>query len=231
MSIFLWSVYPYLCLTLLVVGSLWRYSSDQIGWTAKSSEIFEKRLLRIGSPLFHYGIIFVFLGHVAGLLVPLGAYRVLGVPAETYHRVALLMGGLSGLAALAGLLLLLYRRLTVVRVRRHSSAGDVVALGLLLLTVALGLAMTLSQGLQRIPYEYRASVGPWIRSVLFLHPAVGLMQGVPLLLQLHVLAAFAVFAATPFTRLVHIFSVPLAYPRRAPLQYRRRGAPADRRRA
>lgn len=227
MQEFLWAVYPYLALGIFVLGSLYRYNYDQIGWTAKSSEILEKRLLRWGSLLFHWGIVFVFFGHVFGLLVPLAAYHALGVPDGLYHLVALLSGGVAGLAALLGLVLLIWRRLMNLRVRLVSSLSDVVVLLLLLVTVGLGLGATVGLRVAGVSYEYRASIGPWIRSVLMLRPNPGLMHGVPLVLELHVLAAFLVFAATPFSRLVHVFSLPLAYLRRAPQQYRRRWPQKD----
>ncbi len=222
MNEFLWVVYPYLCLMVLVVGMLSRYNYDQIGWTSKSSELLEKRLLRLGSPLFHWGIIFVFLGHVAGLLVPIEVYRSLGVTEHLYHMGAMAMGGLTGLMTLVGLLLLLWRRLSVRRVLRHTSGGDWLALLFLIATVTLGLLMTLVYNVSHLPYEYRTTVGPWIRGVILLHPDAALMAHVPLVLQLHILTALALFAVSPFTRLVHIFSLPLAYLRRAPMQYRRR---------
>ncbi len=226
MSEFLWVVYPYLCLMLLLVGMLTRYNYDQIGWTSKSSELLEKRLLRLGSLLFHWGIIFVFLGHVAGLLIPIGVYEALGVSEHLYHLTAMAMGGITGLMALAGLLILLWRRLSVRRVLRNTAPADFVALGFLIATVALGLSMTLIYNVSHLPYEYRTTVGPWIRGVLLLHPDAALMAHVPLILQLHILTALALFAVSPFTRLVHIFSLPLAYLRRAPMQYRRRGTAA-----
>jgi nitrate reductase gamma subunit len=222
LSEFLWVVYPYLCLMVLVVGMLTRYNYDQIGWTSKSSEILEKRLLGLGSPLFHWGIIFVFLGHVAGLLVPIEVYQALGVSEHLYHMGAMAMGGITGLMTLVGLLLLLWRRLSVRRVKSHTSTGDWVALGFLIATVALGLSMTLVYNVSHVAYEYRTTVGPWIRGVILLHPQAALMAHVPLVLQLHILTALALFAVSPFTRLVHIFSLPLAYLRRRPIQYRRR---------
>ncbi|MDA8346309.1 MAG: respiratory nitrate reductase subunit gamma [Thermaerobacter sp.] len=223
MNEFLFVVYPYLSLTLLVVGTLARYNYDQIGWTSKSSELLEKRLLRVGSLLFHWGIIFVFFGHVAGLLIPISVYQALGISEHLYHLGAMAMGGLTGLMTLAGLGILLLRRLGVRRVMRNTAPADWAALGFLIATVAMGLLMTLGYNVTHLPYEYRTTVGPWIRGVLLLHPDAGLMAGVPLVLKIHILTAFGLFAISPFTRLVHIWSLPLAYLRRAPMQYRRRG--------
>ena len=70
MNEFLLVVVPYLCLTTFVVGHLWRYRYDKFGWTTRSSQLYENRLLRIGSPLFHFGMLGVVGGHVIGLLVP-----------------------------------------------------------------------------------------------------------------------------------------------------------------
>jgi nitrate reductase gamma subunit len=50
------------------------------------------------------------------------------------------------------------------------------------------------------------------------------MEGVPLLFQLHVLSAWALFALWPFTRLVHVFSAPIGYLFRPYIVYRSRDA-------
>ena len=70
MSTFLWVVVPYLCLAVFVVGHVWRYRYDKFGWTTRSSQLYENRLLRLGTPLFHFGILMVVGGHVVGLLIP-----------------------------------------------------------------------------------------------------------------------------------------------------------------
>ncbi len=221
-SAFTWGVFPYICLAVMIVGTLYRYQTDQLGWGSKSSEILEKKLLTIGSMLFHVGILFVFAGHVAGLLVPLVFYNALGMSPELYHGVAIVLGGFSGSIALAGISILLYRRIANTRVRMSSDFSDYVSDGLLWLIMFLGLAFTLGYSLVHGPYEYRVTVGPWIRSVLTLQPDTTLMAGVPLLLQVHIALAFALFGISPFTRLIHVYSIPVGYLRRAPLLYRAR---------
>lgn len=222
LSAFTWGVFPYICLAVMIVGTLYRYQTDQLGWGSKSSELLEKKLLTVGSMLFHVGILFVFAGHVAGLLVPLAFYNALGISSELYHGAAIVLGGLSGLVALAGLSILLYRRIANTRVRKNSDFSDYVSDGLLWLVIFLGLAFTLGYSIVYGPYEYRATVGPWIRSVLTLQPDTAMMAGVPLLLQVHIALAIALFGISPFTRLIHIYSIPLGYLRRAPLLYRAR---------
>ncbi|MCF8567511.1 respiratory nitrate reductase subunit gamma [Alicyclobacillus tolerans] len=222
MAQFLWVIFPYLCIAVLVVGTIYRYSYDQIGWGSKSSEILEKRLLRWGSLLFHWGLVFVFFGHVMGLLIPIQFYQWLGVSSEFYHMNAEIFGGLTGLAAWVGILLLLIRRIVNKRVRLNSSPSDYVALCMLFIVVSLGLYVTTIYDSIHGPYEYRTSVGPWFRQVLTLHPQAALMLHAPLVLQMHAISAFLLFAISPFTRLVHIWSAPFAYITRAPILYRSR---------
>lgn len=222
LSLFLWSVFPYICLLILVIGTIYRYHFNQLSWTSKSSEMLEKRLLTVGSTLFHWGLAFVFAGHVVGLLFPIWLYSDMGISSELYHTGAEILGGVSGLVAFAGISVLLYRRITNLRVRQNSDLSDYVTDGLLWIVILLGLLVTLGYSSIYGAYEYRTTVGPWIRSVIILQPDAGLMAQVPVLLQVHIIAAFILFAVSPFTRLVHLYSLPLAYLMRAPLQYRAR---------
>lgn len=217
-----WGVFPYICLVVMIVGTIYRYQSDQLRWTSKSSELLEKKLLIIGSVSFHIGILFVFVGHVLGLLIPVGVYNALGISSEAYHAGAIILGGLSGLVALIGISILLYRRIAVECVRMDTDISDYVSDALLWLVIVTGLIFTLGYNLINGSYEYRVTVGPWIRSILALHPDVALMAGVPLVLQIHTALALLLFGISPFTRLIHIYSFPFAYLARAPLLYRAR---------
>jgi nitrate reductase gamma subunit len=222
MAEFLWVVLPYLTLGLFVVVSVVRYLYTPMEWGSKSSQLLESARLRWGSLLFHWGIVLVFFGHVFGLLVPIGVYEALGIDAHLYHLGADLLGGLSGVATEVGLAILIWRRLSVRRLRATTDVGDWLSLGLLFVVVGLGDAQTAVVNNLVGAYEYRVTVGPWVRELFTLHPDASLMAHVPLLLQVHVIASLILFAVWPFTRLVHVLSLPLAYPRRAPIQYRQR---------
>ncbi|MCY0863849.1 MAG: respiratory nitrate reductase subunit gamma [Sulfobacillus sp.] len=219
---FWWVIYPYLCLAVMVAGSLYRYAYNPVSWGSRSSELLEKRLLKWGSLLFHWGILLVIVGHVMGLLVPVGVYQTLGISRELYHENADILGGIAGLMTWVGLAILLVRRFGNRRIRQNSSLSDLVALVLLFIVVTTGDSLTLIYNNLYGPYGYRHTVGPWVRGLLTLRPQVALMAHVPLLFQIHIELAFLLFAVSPFTRLVHIWSVPVAYPRRAPMQYRAR---------
>ena len=98
MKTFLWIIFPYICLTSFVLGHFWRYKYDKFGWTSRSSELYEKKILSWGSPLFHFGILGVFAGHVVGLLVPESWTNDAGISEHTYHLVAVVMGTAAGIA-------------------------------------------------------------------------------------------------------------------------------------
>src|SRR4029077_12910132 len=104
-----WDVVPYVTLAIVVVGTWWRYRYDKFGWTTRSSQLYESRLLRIGSPLFHFGILVVFIGHVGGLVIPESWTEALGISEDMYHFNALLFGGIAGLCTLAGIIILVIR--------------------------------------------------------------------------------------------------------------------------
>jgi len=218
LEIALWTVLPYIALTLFVGGHVWRYRTDKFGWTARSSQLHEQRLLRWGSPLFHGGILLTAAGHAGGLLVPAGLTRAVGVSDAVYHVVAVGLGGLTGTITLVGLAILGYRRLTVTPVARSGAAGDALMYTLLTGAIVIGLAITLFYN----AHDYRATVSPWFRSIFLLRPDAEAMSRAPVGFQIHAVVAWALIACWPFTRLVHAFSVPLGYVIRPYIVYRRR---------
>lgn len=219
---FLWIIYPYVVISVFILGMLMRYNTDQKRWTAKSSELLEKRLLKWGSLLFHIGIIFVFLGHSAGIIVPLAFYRLFGVPDEQYHIMAAVMGGLSGIVAVIGIIILIYRRLLVKRIRLTSSTGDIIAVFLLAIVMINGMAVTISHALDTSGFDYRANLAPWFRSLFIFSPNASLMAQVPIIFKFHVFSAFLFFALMPFTRMVHILSLPITFLARSFIPFRKR---------
>ncbi|WP_028589513.1 respiratory nitrate reductase subunit gamma [Paenibacillus massiliensis] len=217
----LWVIFPYLCLAVFVIGHIYRYRQDQFNWTAKSSEFIEKKHLRAGSMLFHIGIIPVFFGHVAGLGIPKSWMHALGVNDHMYHIGAVYIGGLFGAITLLGMLLLTARRFTVRNVRRLSSASDMAVNVMLLTIVCMGMFATLVTNAVQPEFDYRETISIWFRGLFYLQPDASLMTDVPLSFKLHVLMGFGILAFWPFTRLVHVWSVPLNYVGRSYILYRR----------
>ncbi|MFB4289933.1 respiratory nitrate reductase subunit gamma [Nonomuraea sp. ATR24] len=224
MSVALWVVVPYIALTVFVVGHVWRWRVDQFGWTTRTTQVLESRLLRLGSPLFHLGVLAAIGGHALGLLVPKGWTEAVGVSEHAYHLVSVTAGTVAGVMVVAGLALLLARRLTSPRVRRTTTRTDKALFAVMAVVILLGMAGTVGENLIGGGYDYRATIAVWFRGVLTLRPDPSLMTGVPLIFQLHALSAWVFLAMWPFTRLVHVWSAPVAYLWRPYVVYRRRTA-------
>jgi len=221
---FLWVIVPYLCLATFVVGHVWRYRYDKFGWTTRSSQLYEDRLLRLGSPLFHFGMLGVVGGHIIGLLVPRSWTSALGIDDHLYHVVAVVGGLVAGMMALVGMVILIYRRRTVGPVFSATTSMDKVMYAFLGTVIVLGMWNTIAGSVFALggEYNYREGVSVWYRSFLAFQPDPELMADAPLGFQAHALVAFGLFALWPFTRLVHVFSAPVGYLTRPYIVYRSR---------
>lgn len=220
MSSGLWLILPYIAFTSFALGHLWRYRTDQFGWTTRSSQIYESRLLRLGSPLFHFGMLGVIGGHVLGVLIPESWTDAVGISEAAYHVVAVSAGSVAGLAVIAGIAILLYRRITVSAVRQATTGNDKAMYVLLAAALITGLLNTWGSNLLWGTYNYRETVSPWFRSLFTLHPHPDLMVGAPWTFQAHGLIVLALIGFWPYTRLVHMFSAPIGYLVRPYVVYR-----------
>jgi len=225
LDILLWGVLPYVIALVLVAGLVWRYRYDQFGWTTRSSQLYESRLLRIASPLFHVGLLVVLAGHLMGLLIPKG-FTDRFVTQETYHLVALTAGTLAGIATLVGIALLVYRRRTTGPVFLATTRNDKLMYVVLVAVIVFGLVATLTgdQTPTGEHHNYRETVSVWFRSLLVLQPDIAAMAAATWQFKLHILIGLALFALVPFSRLVHAFTVPLHYLFRPYIVYRSRDA-------
>ncbi|HET9874628.1 MAG TPA: respiratory nitrate reductase subunit gamma [Mycobacterium sp.] len=209
-DLFWWVILPYMAIVVFIVGHVWRWRYDQFGWTSRSTQLQERRLLKWGAPLFHYSVFAAIAGHVLGILIPKAFTDWLGIPERFYQNFSAIAGSAAAIGVLIGGGILLLRRTAVPRVRATTSAVDYLALILLGIIVILGIYLTL--GIQDTShYEYRNTVGVWFRSLFALHPNVHAIVGAPLMYQVHAVAAWAIFIVWPFSRLVHAWSYPLWY--------------------
>jgi nitrate reductase gamma subunit len=217
----LWVIIPYIAIATFVLGHMWRYRYDKFGWTTRSSQLYERRLLRWGSPLFHFGILAAIGGHVMGILVPESWTEGAGVSETAYHALAATLGTLAGIGTVVGMALLIYRRRTVGPVFSATTRNDKAMYVLLAATILVGLVTTF-MGNGPDPHNYRETVAPYFRSVFVFQPDVDLISAAPFGFQLHTMLAWVLFAAWPFTRLVHVFSAPVGYLTRPYIVYRSR---------
>ncbi len=224
MNVFLWGVLPYLALASVIGGTIWRYRYDKFGWTTRSSELYESRLLRIGSPLFHYGILAVIAGHAVGLVIPQSWTDAVGITETAYHAVAGIGGLIAAVATVVGVAILIYRRRTVGPVFMATTRNDKLMYAVLVSALLAGTYITVVGMID--PHgegvNYRETVSPWFRSVFLLNPDVTAMEAAPFRFHLHVVIGMGMFVLVPFTRLVHIFTAPIHYLFRPYIVYRSR---------
>jgi len=209
----LFSIYPYIALTTFLVGSLIRFDREQYTWKADSSQLFEKEQLRKGSILFHIGILALFMGHAAGLLTPHSWFLGFGISDMAHQYVAIIAGAVFGSLCMMGGVILWKRRMNNPRVRANSHFMDIFILDWLLVTLAVGLFT--------IPVSFyhatngdasaMVSLADWAQSVVTLQADSGLLAEVSFLYKLHLFLGMSVFFLFPFTRLVHVWSVPFGY--------------------
>ena len=218
---FLWVIMPYLCISIFFIGHVARFKFDKFSWTAKSSEFIEKKQLKWGSLMFHLGIIPVAMGHIVGLLIPASWLTAVGVSDHLYHIGAVYIGSIFGIITLIGMLLLTARRVTKKNIRRLSSASDIIVNFLLLTIIFMGCYATLVTNATIPSFDYRETISVWFRQLFIFSPNADLMLQVPLAFKMHILLGFIIMAFWPFTRLVHVWSVPLTYASRSYIIYRK----------
>ena len=224
LSIAVFGVWPYIALTMFVVGNIWRWRTDQFGWTTRTSELSEKKLLLWASPIFHFGMLLVLVGHLAGLVIPESFMTSIGISEHAYHVFAVTAGTCAGLVFALGVVLLVLRRFILkTRLRLVTRPGDIVMYILLVLIIIIGLSATLGYNVFGSGYDYRATIGVWLRSLFIAKPAIDVMAAAPWIYQLHAGLALGLFAVWPFSRLVHMWSVPIGYVTRPLIVYRQAG--------
>jgi nitrate reductase gamma subunit len=203
--------YPYVCLTVFLLGSLIRFDREQYSWKAGSSQLLRRRQMRLGSNLFHVGILVIFAGHFVGLLTPIWVFDTLGISHPFKQWLAIGLGGVAGIACFVGITLLVHRRLFDARIRRTSSFGDIAILLLLYAQLLLGLA-TIPVSLGHLDGHEMVKFMNWAQGIVTLQPGVSaLVADVSPIFKLHLFLGMTIFLVFPFTRLVHVWSAPVWY--------------------
>jgi len=202
---FVFGIYPYIALTIFLLGSLIRFDRDQYSWKSDSSQLLRKGQLRWGSNLFHVGILFLFFGHSVGMLTPHFVYEPF-MTAGAKQLLAMVSGGIFGVLGFIGVSLLLHRRLSDPRIRATSKTSDIVLLWLLWAQFALGLA-TIPLSAQHLDGGMMLKLAEWAqRIVTFRGGAAELLLETGWVFQAHMFLGMSIFVIFPFTRLVHVWS-------------------------
>jgi nitrate reductase gamma subunit len=202
---FFFSVYPYLCLCVFLLGSLVRFDRDQYTWKSDSSQLLRAGQLRWGSNLFHIGILFLLFGHTVGLLTPHFLYEPF-ISAQHKQMLAIVSGGAAGLVCFVGLTLLLHRRLFDARIRLTSRRTDIAILLILWIQLCLGLATLPFSFAHRADASAMLVLADWAQRIVTFRPDASGLVGIEWPFKLHLVLGMTIFLLFPFSRLVHVWS-------------------------
>lgn len=207
LDVMLFVVFPYVALAIGIVGTIYRYRTNQYSFTSMSSQFLETDLQFWGSTLWHYGILPTSIIHLAGFAIPKVMAAAHGTPELLY--ISELAGKVLGIMALVGAGILLYRRLTSPKIRAITTPMDWIILSLLFGQVFFGLILAFVYRWGATWFLHTAT--PWMNSLAFFQPAPQYVTALPLAHKVHFLTGFLLFALMPFSRLVHIATFPLSY--------------------
>ncbi len=207
----LFGIYPYVAILICIVVSWIRFDREPYTWKADSSQMLDGKGFRIASNLFHVGIIFILMGHFVGLLTPEWIYHHF-ISSANKQLVAMISGGFFGVLCLIGLLMLIKRRLTNARVKASSKFSDIAVLFMLLIQLVLGL-LTIVVSMDHLDGSVMIMLGNWAQYIVIFNPAAAAasIEPVHIIYKLHVFVGLSMILMFPFTRLVHIISVPVWY--------------------
>lgn len=223
---FAFQIYPYIAIAVLLVGSWARFDKAMYTWRTGSSQLLSDKGMRLGSNLFHVGVLAILGGHLVGLLTPHAVYEHF-ITAPQKQLMAMAVGGFFGTLCLVGISILLVRRISNPRVRATGTLADTVVISLLFLQLLLGM-YSIVVSTEHMDGGVMMQLGEWAqRIVTFRGGAADLIADVSWVYKAHVFLGMTLLLITPFTRLVHIWSIPVSYLWRPYQVVRRRQRPLD----
>ena len=203
---FLFGIYPYIALSVFLLGSLIRFEREQYSWKSESSQLLHRGSLRLGSMLFHIGVLGLFFGHAVGLLTPVAVWDALGVSHSFKQVFAMTAGGVMGTLCLLGLLMLLSRRLGNARLAANTTWRDKLVMLWILATLLLGLS-TIFVSLGHLDGHEMVTLMSWAQHIVtFRGGAADFIVNASWVFKLHLFMGMTLFVIFPFTRLVHVWS-------------------------
>lgn len=203
---FFFGVYPYLAGTVFLTGSLIRFDREPYSWKSDSSELLKRGQLHLASNFFHIGVLFLFFGHLVGLLIPDQILEAINMDVVVHELLAMISGGVFGVFCWIGLVLLIYRRLTTPRVRLTSTRMDLVVVIWIFITLSFGLSTIFFSGQDLFKGDIVVALRVWCQHIVTFHPMPSLVLDVPVVYKVHMFLGMTLFALVPFSRLVHIWS-------------------------
>lgn len=207
----LFGIYPYIALAVLGIGSIIRFDREPYSWRSGSSQLLRRRQLMVGSVLFHVGVLFIFAGHLVGLLTPIVLFDALGISHGAKQLLAMVAGGIAGVMAIVGATMLIHRRFFDPRVRAASSFSDNAIILILWLQLALGLS-TIPLSAQHLDGGEMVKFMNWAQGIFtFRAGSADFIADAHIIFKLHLFLGLTILLIFPFTRLVHMLSAPVRY--------------------
>lgn len=206
---FLFTYLPHIAMAVFWFGLITRIVKTSRTIQAKSGQFLAGDGLKWGSNLFHYGIILVFIGHFTGLFTPEKLYHLVMTTA-TKRVLAVSLGAVFGTLTFIGIIILIIRRFRNERIKLNSSPQDYFIIFLLLVEVGLGLASMVTTATSSV--ENYAALGEWAQKIITFQPDAGaVIAGHSLIYKLHIVTGLFIFIIFPYTKLMHIMVLPIAY--------------------
>lgn len=210
LNMLLFKIFPYIAVTIFIGVGIYRYRGDRFTYSSMSSEFFEKKSLFFGSVPWHYGIIIVLLWHIFAFLFPSVILSMISDYSRLFFFESVALG--AGLLALAGIVIISFRRISVDSVRVNSTTADWLLLIILIFQVISGIIISVSH---RWGISWFASnISPYLWSLVTFSPEASYIEGFPAIVKFHFFNAFLLVAVIPFTKLVHLLSIPVSFPLR-----------------
>ena len=225
-NVFFFQIYPYIALAVFAIGCWARFDHDPYSWRTSSSQLLSGKWMRLGSNWFHLGVLAILGGHFVGLLTPHSVYEHF-ITAPQKQLLAMVAGGIFGVVCFIGLTILLLRRLFNPRIRATGTGRDLLVLILLYAQLLLGLAsIVVSRG--HMDGAQMVKLAEWAQHIVTFRPgAADFVADAHWIFKAHITLGLTLVLITPFTRLVHVWSVPISYLRRPYQVVRKRSAPLD----
>lgn len=207
LNLFFFSAYPYVAIFIFLVGSIYRYKNKGYQVTSLSAQFLEGKIGFWGTVPFHWGILMIFLGHLAAFLVPSAVIAWNSNPTRL-----LIHEGVNFTFAVAltlGLLALIYRRLFHPRIKIVTTKMDLFIEFVLLTQVLMGCWIALNYRWGST--WFAADLSPYLWSLFTFDPQPQAVLAMPLAIRAHIIGAFSIILILPFTRLIHILVAPFHY--------------------
>jgi nitrate reductase gamma subunit len=226
LNYFLFQIFPYIALAVFAIGCWARFDHGAYTWRTGSSQLLSSKWMRLGSNWFHIGILAILGGHFVGLLTPHAVYEPF-ISSAQKQLVAMVVGGVFGLMCFIGMSILLVRRISNARVRAAGSGRDLLVLVLLYAQLILGMCSIIVSA-DHMDGSQMVKLGEWAQHIVtFRGGAADYVVDAHWIYKAHISLGLFLILITPFTRLVHVWSIPLGYLTRPYQIVRRRQAPLD----